>query len=236
VTISTPRASVESAASWAAICPGYPFGSVVSFTVDGEGDPLFVISRLAVHTTNLLADPRASLLVAEAVDEGVDPLARSRVTLLGDVAPVRADEQDAAVETVAARLPAVAGYASYGDFACYRLQVRSVRWVGGFGEMDWVDSDRYRAATVDPVIPSRHGIIAHTDDDHADAGVLLCSQALGEPVTSASMSHVDRFGCEYVARLDDSVAIVRLAFSTPAADVDDVRGLMVELVRGARAR
>ena len=45
---------------------GYPFGSVVSFTVDGDGDPLFVISRLAVHTTNLLADPRASLLVAEA--------------------------------------------------------------------------------------------------------------------------------------------------------------------------
>ena len=50
------------------------------------------------------------------------------------------------------------------------------------------------------------------------------------------MSHVDRFGCEYVARLDDSVAIVRLAFSTPATGVDDVRGLMVELVRGARAR
>jgi putative heme iron utilization protein len=110
---------------------GYPFGSVISFTVDPNGDPLFVISRLAVHTANVLADPRASLLVAEAVEEGVDPLARGRVTLLGEVAPVPTDEQDAAVETVAASVPGVAGYASYGDFACYRLRVGAVRWVGG---------------------------------------------------------------------------------------------------------
>jgi hypothetical protein len=132
---------------------GYPFGSVVSFTVDADGDPLFVISRLAVHTTNVLADQRASLLVAEAVDAGIDPLARSRVTLLGDVASVPSAEQETAVEAVAWRVPGVAGYASYGDFACYRLRVRTVRWVGGFGEMDWVTSDGYRAATVDPCSP-----------------------------------------------------------------------------------
>ena len=215
---------------------GYPFGSVVSFTVDAEGDPLFVISRLAVHTTNVLADQRASLLVAEAVDAGIDPLARSRVTLLGDVAPVPSAEQETAVEAVASRVPGVAGYVSYGDFACYRLCVRVVRWVGGFGEMDWVSSDGYRAATVDPVLPARHRIMAHMDDDHADAGLMLCSKALGAPVTSASMHHVDRFGCEYTARLDDGVAIVRLAFSTPATGLDDVRRRMVDLVREARKR
>ena len=191
---------------------GYPFGSVVSYGLDDTGDPLFVISQLAEHTRNLLGDPRASLLVAERHVEGTDPLAVGRVTLVGDATPVAAADQDAAVAVVASRVPAVAGYAGYGDFQCYRMRVRASRWVGGFGEMDWVDAAAYRGGEVDPVLPHRHGIAAHMNDDHADAGILLCEQALGTPVTSATFRHADRFGCEYVARTEDGLAIVRLSF------------------------
>jgi heme iron utilization protein len=217
--------------------PGYPFGSVVSYAVDERGDPLFVISDLAEHTRNLGGDARASLLVTESDDAVGDPLARGRVTLVGDAAPVADAEQETAVAIVAARVPAVAGYAGYGDFRCFRLRVRAVRWVGGFGEMDWVDADVYAAADVDPVLPHRHGIATHMNDDHADAGLLLCEQALGTTVAAATMRHVDRFGCEYLAHLDgDELAVVRLAFSAPAASNDDVRRLVVELVHAARSR
>jgi putative heme iron utilization protein len=156
------------------------------------------------------------------------------VTLVGDAAPVPAGEQEDAIARVAARVPAVAGYAGYGDFSCFRLAVRAVRWVGGFGAMDWVDADAYRAATIDPVLPNRHGIAAHMNEDHADAGVLLCEQALGAPVRAATFRHVDRLGCEYVATVDDGSAIVRLAFSSPATSSADVRRLVVELVQAAR--
>lgn len=213
---------------------GYPFGSVVSYGLDASGDPLFVISQLAEHTRNLGGDPRASLLVTEPHVPGNDPLAVGRVTLVGDATVVPEAEQDAAIAVVAARIPAVAGYAGYGDFQCYRMRVRAIRWVGGFGAMDWVDAERYRAGTVDPVLPHRHGIAQHMNDDHADAGVLLCEQALGTPVTSATFNHVDRYGCEYLAHVDGDLAIVRLAFSAPAASGDDVRRLVVELVRAAR--
>jgi heme iron utilization protein len=217
---------------------GYPFGSVVSYGLDERGHPLFVISALAEHTRNLAADARASLLVTEPEVAGGDPLARGRVTLVGDAAPVPDAEQDAATALVATRVPAVAGYAGYGDFRCYRLVVRAIRWVGGFGEMDWVDADAYGDADVDPVLPHRHGIAAHMDDDHGDAGVLLCAQALGTTVTAATMRHVDRHGCEYVARTgdDDALAVVRLGFSEPARSHEDVRRLVVELVQAARAR
>ena len=216
---------------------GYPFGSVVSFGLDERGDPLFVISALAEHTRNLADDPRASLLVTEPEEAGTDPLARGRVTLVGDARPVPEEAQEAAVALVAARIPAVAGYAGYGDFRCHRLAVRAVRWVGGFGEMDWVDADAYAAADVDPVLPHRHGIAAHMNDDHADAGVLLCEQALGDTVTAATMRHVDRYGCEYVAHTGEGgrdLAIVRLGFSEPARSNEDVRHLVVELVHAAR--
>lgn len=213
---------------------GYPFGSVVSYGLDATGDPLFVISQLAEHTGNLGADPRASLLVTEAHVAGTDPLAVGRVTLVGDAAPVPDAEQDAAIAVVATRIPAVAGYAGYGDFRCFRLRVRAIRWVGGFGEMDWVDAAAYRDGEVDPVLPHRHGIAAHMNDDHADAGMLLCEQALGAPVTSATFRHADRFGCEYMARVGDDLAIVRLAFSAQATSNEDVRRLVVELVQAAR--
>lgn len=213
---------------------GYPFGSVVSYGLDDTGDPLFVISALAEHTRNLAGDGRASLLVTEPHDPDADPLAAGRVTLIGDAAPVPEADQDAAVALVATRVPAVAGYASYGDFRCFRLHVRAVRWVGGFGEMDWVDAERYRGGEVDPVLPHRHRIAAHMNDDHADAGVLLCARALGSDVASASMRHVDRYGCEYVAHTDDGLAIVRLSFSAIATSTDDVRRLVVELVQEAR--
>ncbi|MET0326735.1 MAG: pyridoxamine 5'-phosphate oxidase family protein [Ilumatobacteraceae bacterium] len=224
---------------------GFPFGSIVSFAPDAGGDPLFVISQLAEHTRNLTADPRASLLVAEPAPDGdstADPLARGRVTLIGETRIVPDEAQSAAVDIVAARIPAVAGYAGYGDFACYRLAVQAIRWVGGFGEMAWIDVEAYRDAAVDPVLPRRHGISQHMNDDHADAGILLCQQALvvedpstTRTVTKATMRHVDRFGCEYVADLDDgALGIIRLGFSGTAASADDVRRLVVELVQQAR--
>ncbi len=217
--------------------PGYPFGSIVSFALDGTGDPLFVISQLAEHTRNLSADGKASLLVAEAGEGEEDPLARGRVTLLGRAAPVDEPGQAAAVDAVAARVPAVAGYASYGDFACWRLRLEAIRWVGGFGEMDWIDVAAFRRASVDPVLPHRHGIVRHMNDDHADAGVLLCQRAIGidgPAVASATMRSVDRFGCDYVARLPDGLALVRTNFGRSATNVADVRTLVVAMVQEAR--
>src|SRR5258705_4448632 len=72
---------------------GYPFGSVVSFGLADDGDPLLFVSLMAEHTQNALRDPRASLLVSEPVPEGADPLAGGRVTLLGLLMPI--DDDDA---------------------------------------------------------------------------------------------------------------------------------------------
>src|SRR3954449_7087061 len=66
--------------------PGFPFGSVMPYGLDDHGRPIFLISTMAMHTQNLQADPRASLLVTQ--DDGGDPLGASRVTLLGNVLPI----------------------------------------------------------------------------------------------------------------------------------------------------
>ena len=55
--------------------------------------------------------------------------------------------------------------------------------------MDWIDVDAYRDAAVDPVLPRRHGITQHMNDDHADAGILLCQQALVAADASTADGH-----------------------------------------------
>jgi putative heme iron utilization protein len=108
---------------------GHPFGSLVAYA---GTQPVLLLSELAEHTQNLRADGRASLLVAES---GASPLALGRVTLLGRCRPVARAEVEAGYLAVH---PDAAGYLALRDFAFWRLDVETVRWVGGFGRMGWI--------------------------------------------------------------------------------------------------
>src|SRR3979490_2311384 len=71
--------------------PGFPFGSVMPYGLDDHGRAIFLISTMAMHTQNLQADPRASLLVTRDDTDG-DPLGASRVTLVGNVLTIPQSE------------------------------------------------------------------------------------------------------------------------------------------------
>jgi putative heme iron utilization protein len=215
---------------------GYPFGSVVSFGLADDGDPLFFVSLMAEHTQNALRDPRASLLVAEPVPDGADPLASGRITLLGLLAPVDDGALDVARERYLAANPAASYYIDFGDFTFLRLTVDHVRYVGGYGRMSWVDAPAYKAAAPDPLAGAAAGIIGHMNDDHADAQVLFCRHFGGlGATTEASMSAVDRYGFDMVAISPGHRTAVRLAFPEECTTGDDVRRAMVAMVAEARA-
>ncbi len=217
--------------------PGYPFGSVVSFGLTDDGDPLLFVSLMAEHTQNALHDPRASLLVAEPVPEGADPLARARVTLLGLLAPI---DDDAARVVARERYleanPAASYYIDFGDFTFLRLTVDHVRYVGGYGRMSWVDLADYRTSTADPLVDAAAGIIEHMNADHAASQVLFCRHfAKLADTVSATMSAVDRYGFDLVAVSDAHRTAVRLAFPDECVTGDEVRRAMVAMVAEARA-
>ena len=102
---------------------GYPYGSFVTVAFE-NGNPVFLISRLAEHTKNLERDSRASLLVAEG--GSTDPLANGRVTMLGPCTRVESDSGSARAAFLASH-PNASYYADFRDFAFWRLQVASVR-------------------------------------------------------------------------------------------------------------
>ena len=117
--------------------PGYPFGSLASYAIDSEGRPVFLLSDLALHTRNAAADPRVSLTVFDPSAED-RPQTAGRVTVVGDLVPVGADDDAALRAVYLERHPEAKGYSQFGDFALYRLQVRDVYYVGGFGQAGWV--------------------------------------------------------------------------------------------------
>jgi putative heme iron utilization protein len=131
------RARFGALATMARERSGYPFATLVALAFDDRHCPLLCLSQLAEHTKNLLASPHASILVTEDT-AGVDPLASGRMTLVGPCTRVPPEQAEAARERFLAAHPEAAGYAKFADFAMWGLAVEEVRWVGGFGRMEWV--------------------------------------------------------------------------------------------------
>jgi putative heme iron utilization protein len=212
---------------------GYPYGSFVTVAFE-HGNPIFLISALAEHTKNLERDPRASLLVAES--GAADPLANGRVTMLGPCTRVEGDAGSARGAFLAAH-PNAAYYADFRDFAFWKLQVDSIRYIGGYGRMSWVGKAEWQAAEPDPLAPSAAGIVAHMNADHADAMVLYCKAfSNATEITSASMTGIDRYGFEMSAKTLEGPRPVRLAFTTPIRKPEDARAVLIAMLNDARSK
>lgn len=125
--------------------PGYPFASTVNLALDRKGRPLLIISSLAVHTKNLVEDPKASICVFDEEAEN-DVLAAARMTVIGEVRPVPEDESGAAKAAFFERHPDDEQYMGFVDFSVYRMEPVDIYYVGGFGNMGWVSATDYTAA------------------------------------------------------------------------------------------
>src|SRR5579883_3441033 len=144
--------------------PGFPFGSLMPYALDDAGHPILLVSSMAMHTQNLHADPRASLFVTQPGVTG-DPLGAARVTLLGRTQPAAPDAR-----SIYLKLHENAQYwIDFTDFSLIRLEVEDVYYIGGFGVMGWVGLSDYIRATPDPLADDAPRIIAHMNEDHADA-------------------------------------------------------------------
>src|SRR5262252_5154300 len=109
---------------------GDPYCSLVNVATAADGAPLLLISRLAVPTKNMLADPRVSLMIDER-KEG-DPLQGARVMLMGTAAVT---EDPDARRRYLDRQPEAEMFAGFADFAFYRVTLKAAHLVAGFGRI-----------------------------------------------------------------------------------------------------
>ncbi len=207
--------------------PPWPYASLVEVATRVDGTPLLLISRLAQHTQTLLRDPRVSLLF-DGTSAGPGRLAGPRVTVLGRA---KASADPAERRRYLARHPGAARYADFGDFAFYRVAVERAHLVGGFGRIHWIDASDLLLPMAAAFLADDRDVVEHMNRDHADAVAHYAERLLGLNPGSWRLSGCDPEGCDLMS---DGLS-ARLDFPTPAADRDELRAVLADLARSARA-
>ena len=214
--------------------PGFPFGSVMPYGLDDHARPIFLISTMAMHTQNLQADARASLLVTQEETDG-EPLGASRVTLVGNVHPV-ANPELAEVRKLYLERHANSKYwVDFEDFSFYRMDIVDVYYVGGFGVMGLVSASDYDRSQPDPRADSMTEIIQHMNSEHKEALVLLARTFARIESTGATMTTVDRLGFHVRLKTPDGMRGARIAFLREVSNPAETRTILVEMVQQARS-
>jgi hypothetical protein len=212
---------------------GYPFGSVMPYGLDAHGRPIFLISTMAMHTQNILGDPRASLLVTQVGTDG-DPLGGARATLMGDVGLVPKPDLAEARRVYLQRYENSKHWVDFEDFGFYRMKLIDVYYVGGFGVMGPVAATEYEQALPDPLADSASGIIQHMNADHRDAMMLLARKFAGVEAEDATMTGVDRLGFQARLKTTEGMRGVRIAFLRNVNSAAEARMVLVEMTQKAQ--
>jgi heme iron utilization protein len=211
---------------------GGPFASLVTVATTPSGEPVMLLSRLALHTQNLARDPRASLLLVAPGGEGGDPLAGARLTISGHVSGP--DDEAMLRRRFLARHAEAAGYAGFGDFGFYRLVPESAHLVAGFGRIHALAPGDFLTDVSDAsdLLDAEEGAIAHMNDDHGEALRLYATRLLGQAggdwtMTGADPEGIDLRAGELRARLD---------FPERITTAGGLREVLVALAKEARGR
>lgn len=210
-------------ATFATVVDGQPFASLVTPACAADLSLLLLLSDLSEHTRHLRAEPRCSVLAA-GVPEGPNPQTAPRVTVTG--LAVRIDDATLKARYLAVH-PYAALYAGFADFSLWRIRPLGGLYVGGFAR-----AVRLRAVDLAPdaaavaaVATAAKQIMTHCNADHPDA-----LRAIAGSAGDWQMVTVDVDGCD----LAQAERVVRVPWSEPVGDANDVRRELIRLTRAAR--
>lgn len=130
--------STQRTASLGTLRQGGPFVSLVPYATAADFASFYIhISRLALHTQDILKDPRVGLMIAEADSGEKDPQTLARVSILGQAVEIHPTEAEypAAREAYLSKYPQAGPNFMLGDFSIYRITVASARYVANFGKI-----------------------------------------------------------------------------------------------------
>jgi putative heme iron utilization protein len=209
---------------------GHPYASLILLATEPAGAPVFLISRLALHTRNLEQDARASILI-DGTDGLGDPLTGGRLTVTGVARP---STSAGALRRFLARHPSAEGYARFADFSVYELAIAGGHYIGGFGRI----VDLPAAALITDIadagalVEAEPDIVAHMNADHADAVTLYATVLAGGPPGAWRMAGVDPEGADLL----HCTSAARIDFPERVRTPGEARKALVSLVQHARTR
>jgi heme iron utilization protein len=211
---------------------GDPYCSLVNVASHCDGSPILLISRLALHTQNILADPRVSLMLDERA-EG-DPLEGARIMLAG-----QAEQAEGADEGVLRRRylnahPSAEAFVNFKDFSFFKIRPAGAHLVAGFGRIVDLEPGQFLTdiSDADALLEAEQGAIEHMNADHRDAMNLYATKLLGAEQADWRCTGCDPDGMDMQA----GAQTLRLEFPERVTNATALRKMLVRLAADARAK
>src|SRR5882724_12584572 len=209
---------------------GDPYCSLVNVASHFDGSPILLISRLAVHTRNLLGDARVSLMLDERV-EG-DPLEGSRIMLAGRAEEATGPDLQVVRRRYLNAHPSAEAFVDFKDFSFFQIRPNGTHLVAGFGRILDLKPEQFLTDISDAgaLLEAEQGAIDHMNADHRDAMNLYATKLLGAEQADWRCTGCDPDGMD----MQGGAQTLRLGFPgrivTPAA----LRKVLKELAEKAR--
>jgi putative heme iron utilization protein len=210
---------------------GDPYCSLVNVASHCDGSPILLISRLALHTKNILADPRVSLMLDERA-EG-DPLEGARIMLAG-----RAEQADGDEAVLRRRYlnahPSAEAFVNFKDFSFFRILPTAAHLVAGFGRIVDLAPEQFLTdiSDAEALLEAEQGAIEHMNADHRDAMNLYATKLLGAEDADWRCTGCDPDGID----MQSSAKTLRLDFPERVTNATALRKMLVRLAAEARAK
>lgn len=210
---------------------GDPYCSLVNVASHSDGSPILLISRLAIHTRNLLADARVSLMLDERV-EG-DPLEGSRIMLSGHAEEITSKREIARQRYLNAH-PTAQVFVDFKDFSFFRIRPGGTHLVAGFGRILDLKPEEFLTdlSDADALVEAEQGAVEHMNTDHQEALGLYATRLLGAAAADWRCSGIDPEGID----LQAGNRTLRLDFPERVTGPGELRKMLVRLADEARAK
>jgi len=226
------RRSRQGALATVMVNSGDPYCSIVNVAANADGAPLLLISRLAVHTKNILADNRVSLMLDERV--AGDPLEGSRIMVAGRAEELAGEAVTLARRRYLAAHPSAEAFADFKDFAFFRIAPSGLHLVAGFGRIIDLKPAQFLTDISDAadLLEAEAGAVEHMNEDHREAMNLYATKLLGAEAADWRCTGCDPEGMDMQAERQT----LRLEFPERVRTGTELRKILVRLAAEARAR
>jgi len=208
--------------------PGYPFGSIAPYAIDRGGEAVILISDIAQHTKNIIENNRVSLTMVEDERANDDVQDLGRITYVGTAVVVEDADTDSR-ERYYLHYPRSRNYHLDHDFTFYRLKLERVRYIGGFGEIYWVELADFLLKN--PFTPEEESqITSHMNNDHQDAlkhYLRVSAHNVDAGDEEIAMAGIDSEGFDISAGLK----LYRISFKKRINSTEEARAALVEMTR-----
>lgn len=232
VTQSLLRRSRQGALATLMVGTGDPYCSLVNVATASDGAPIILISRLAVHTRNVLADSRVSLMLDERAPG--DPLEGTRIMLSGKAEQATDDNREMLRRRYLNAHPSAADYADFADFSFFVIRPSGAHLVAGFGRIVDLKPEQFLTdiSDADELILAEQGAVDHMNEDHREALALYATKLLGAEAAEWRCSGCDPEGLDLMA----DGKTLRLGFPERVTTPGALRKMLVRLADEARAK